>query len=215
MNRGFKRAGWVLLVAACLALGCVAAVAKLSIEGERAMARSDTKFDHGQLRESVLFARRAAALYAPGLGHVRRADARLAAIASGAEATQRREIAILAWQAIRASEQQRLWGDGGSSDRCRLAEGRLAVLLADGAGRGSLVEQQQFARQVRGDLAPPSRFQSLRRVGAFLALATMTIAIFAAGAWLGAGGVRRRWLWSAVSVFFASAVAWAILLLLA
>ncbi len=215
MNRSLRIVGWVALWFAILLLGCGCVVVRLSLEGERALAQSDAEFDRGHLRESLLFARRAAALYAPGLGHVRRADARLDAIAVGAESSQRQEIAVLAWQAIRATERQRQWAVGRPTDRARRAERRLAVLLTDDGRHGSLVEQQQFSRRVQADLEASSGQHPTRNLGQVLALCAMSAGMLAVHGGLRRHWPRRRWLWPAIGLVAVGAVAWAILLLLA
>lgn len=196
-------------------LGYACLVARISLDGERAMNRSDSEFDQGKVREALLFARRAAALYAPGLEHVRRADARLDAIAVGAESSQRREIAVLAWQAIRSTELQRSWGVGRPSDRAKRAERRLAALLADEGGRASLVDQQQFSKRVQLDFDAGSELRPARRLVPILALAAMLVATLLAYIGLGSEQSRRHWLWPAAGLFAVGAVAWAILLVLA
>jgi hypothetical protein len=214
VNRIPRPIVWLAAGVAILMLGLAAVVVRLSLEGERAMAQSDVEFDQGRLRESLLFARRAASLYAPRLGHVTRADARLDAIAIGAESAQRQDIAVLAWQAIRSTEQQRLWNFGRPSDRRRRADRRLAVLLTDDGRHGSLVEQQQFSRRVLVDLEGSRPQFPIRGLLQVLVLCLGCLGILAID---GSGGIRttNRWRrWLGVGLFGLSAVAWAILLVL-
>jgi hypothetical protein len=77
--------------------------ARALIDGSRSMTESDVAFDRGDLRTSIVHARRAAILYAPGAPHVGRAYERLNAIAVGAEAAGQPKTAFLAWQAVRSA----------------------------------------------------------------------------------------------------------------
>lgn len=198
-----------------LIAGLAAFVVRLAIEGGNAMERSDLEFDRGHLRESLLFARRAAALYAPGLPHVGRADARLEAVAKGAEATERRDVAVLAWQSIRTTEDQRHWWIGRPSDRAQVANERLALLLADDERLGTIGDQQQRSRKIRAELASGPRhrvgFDMLQALG----FGATLVGIVAVG-WAFGPGSKRRW-WAIGGGVLASlgAIAWAILLSLA
>jgi hypothetical protein len=214
VNRGPRLVLWLAAGVAILMLGLATVVARLSFEGERAMAQSDVLFDQGRLRESLLFARRAAALYAPRLAHVRRADARLEAIAIGAESAQRQEIAILAWQAIRSSEQQRFGGFGRPSDRGLRADRRLAVLLTDDGRHGSLVEQQQFSRRVLADLEGSRPQFPYRGLVQILMLCFVSAGLVATRRSVGEESTRGWWRWLGVGLFGLGAIAWAILLVL-
>src|SRR5262249_15027502 len=93
-----------------IALGMLFAVllfaaltARIISDGEAALAKSDAAFDKGDLRDAILYARRAAVLYAPGAPHVSAAYARLKAVALGAEQTGQFEIARQAWGATRGA----------------------------------------------------------------------------------------------------------------
>jgi hypothetical protein len=79
--------------------------------GEAELAASDRAFDSGQLELAVRSARRAAAAYVPGAGHVEAAYARLRAVARGAERSRDLALARSAWQAMRvaAVESGHLW----------------------------------------------------------------------------------------------------------
>lgn len=98
--------GWLRRVAAGLLLFVLVfagLTARMLLEGEGELRKSDAAFDRGELRDAILFARRAATLYAPGAPHVRAAYARLEAIAVGAEASSQPDIALSAWGAMRSA----------------------------------------------------------------------------------------------------------------
>lgn len=95
---------WLRAAALVLLLGVLALAvltARVVSEGEASLERSDLAFDRGELQASVEQARRAAILYVPGAAHVGAAHARMRAIAIGAENVGRRDLARLAWGAIR------------------------------------------------------------------------------------------------------------------
>jgi hypothetical protein len=71
--------------------------------GESALRASDAAFHRGDLQESVLHARAAAQAYVPGAPHVAAGYERLEAIARGAEAEGRYDLARSAWGAVRSS----------------------------------------------------------------------------------------------------------------
>lgn len=87
---------------ALLLFGAVATV-RATWDGQRELALSDAAFDANDLRGAVQHARRAASAYVPGGPHVERAHARLLAVARGAEAAGKPDVALLAWQAERAA----------------------------------------------------------------------------------------------------------------
>jgi hypothetical protein len=89
--------------AAVLVLFAGVATLRAVLDGEREIAASDAAFDANDLHATIQHARRAASAYAPGAPHVERGYQRLLAVARGAEATGRPEIAMLAWQAERAA----------------------------------------------------------------------------------------------------------------
>jgi len=101
-----------------LSLGLLLALLAMAVvtfravhDGEEQMRQSDAAFNRGDLLESMLHARSAAVLYAPGAPHVTRAYARLQAIAVGAEAAGQRRTAEAAWRAMRgaALETRHVW----------------------------------------------------------------------------------------------------------
>lgn len=104
MSSGVRRVVAVLAwtAAALVLFGAVATVRAL-LDGEREIAASDAAFDANDLRGAIEHARRAASSYVPGAPHVEHGYARLLAVARGAEATGRPELAMLAYQAQRAA----------------------------------------------------------------------------------------------------------------
>ena len=213
MTRRRRTLVWMISILLVIGMGLSLFISRLALEGQRAMLRSDVEFDAGRLRESLAHARRAASLYAPGLNHVARADARLDAIAAGAESSQLREVAILAWQAVRSTELQRQLGR--PSDRARRAERRLALLLADDGKHGSLVEQQQFSRQVEVEFRKSAGHPGLRGLAQVVTLGALFAGFACSVKGLGPGLRRRKWGIAAAGLIGAGTVAWAILLLLA
>lgn len=107
-----QRSVWeqVLKGAALLLLLSIAAVLVFAFSaigrGQAAMTRSDAAFHAGDLRLSIREARAAALAYVPGARHVKEAEARLLAIARGAEVEGRRDLARAAWDALRVAEEQ-------------------------------------------------------------------------------------------------------------
>lgn len=215
VNRAMKVIGYLGIGIVIVVVGIVALVARLATEGGNAMDRSDVEFDRGHLRESVLFARRAAALYAPFLPHVGRADARLEAVAQGAEATERRDIALLAWQAIRTTEGQRQWWIGRPFDRARVANERLALLLAEDERLGTIGDQQQRSRKIRADLEAGHRRRVLYDTIEALGFGVTLAGIIAVGFGFGPGSKRRWWAIGGGILVGLGGIAWAILLSLA
>lgn len=109
-----KSGAWLRALALIFLLGVLALAAltaRAMVDGEEQMKESDRAFNAGDLRAATLYARRAAVLYAPGAPHVELAYARLVAIATGSEAVENPEMAILAWGAVRgaALETRHVW----------------------------------------------------------------------------------------------------------
>jgi hypothetical protein len=181
------------------------------------MAESDTLFDQGKLRESLVFARRAAFLYAPGLAHVNRADARLDSIALGAESARLPRIALLAWQAIRSSELQRREGLGQRRERLLLANTRVSGLVAAiGHGNDGAFAVEERAR---AELQSKLGEQNVNRAGKLI---LQLVSLFGTFAGLGtlAWGLRCRPGVSGPALIgagfaLAGAICWAICLVLA
>lgn len=89
---------------------CVGAVsARVIWAGESEIAASTQALRSADLREATTRARRAAGWYAPGAPHVRVAYERLIAIATAAEGHGDRELALLAWRAVRTAAIETRW----------------------------------------------------------------------------------------------------------
>ncbi|MCH2109813.1 MAG: hypothetical protein MK135_10810 [Polyangiaceae bacterium] len=111
-----------------LSIGCLGVLAagfvvglRLVTEGRAAMAASDLAFHRGDLVEALRHAEFAGLQFVPGAEHCRGAEARIEALARGAEAHGQRKFALRAWRSlIRVEEQTAYWGRA-ESDRRALA----------------------------------------------------------------------------------------------
>ena len=103
--------GWVLWGTSALVLFTGVATLRAVLDGERELKLSDAAFDANDLHGAIQHARRAASAFAPGAPHVELGYARLLAVARGAEAAGKPDIAMLAWQAERAAvlESASIW----------------------------------------------------------------------------------------------------------
>jgi len=192
-GRLLRALGWT---ACAVLLFTAVATLRAELDGEREIAASDLAFDANDLHGAIQHARRAASAYAPGAPHVERGYQRLLAIARGAEATGRPELAMLAWQAERAAvlESASLWHP--FSERLEEANRNLARLSASKSL--SEVERAETAQR----LFKQAQSQSSERPpwGAFLAggllLAALGVGWFAARALAPDGRIewlRGRW----------------------
>jgi hypothetical protein len=86
-----------------------AVTARVVWAGETEIAASTAALKRGEAQEAVVRARRAAGWYAPGAPHVRVAYERLAALATAAEGQGDRELALLAWRAVRTAALETRW----------------------------------------------------------------------------------------------------------
>lgn len=170
----------VLVVVALFVAGCGALVFRLSFEGERALVESDTLFDRGKLRDSLVYAERAASLYAPGLPHVRLADARIDAIAIGAESARMHKVSLRAWQAVRATELMRPNGLGRRKGRLELANRRLTGLLAANMDAGSPGTDERNWAQISSGIDGRRQFSNVFRWGQLVSLGTVWAGLVAA-----------------------------------
>lgn len=183
---------WGLCVA--LLFGAVATL-RAVLDGEREIAASDAAFDANDLHASIQHARRAASAYAPAAPHVRRGYERLVAIARGAEALGKPDIAVLAWQAQRAAVLESASLIRPFPERLEEANRNLARLEA--ARAGAEATQPQLAgrlfKQAQERSAERLPWGSLLSVG--MLLAGLGLAWFARSA-LGPGGIvwlKGRW----------------------
>jgi hypothetical protein len=198
------------LVWTCAALLLFAGVATLRahLDGQREIAASDAAFDSNDLRGAIEHARRAASAYAPGAPHVEQGYARLQAVARGAEASGRPELAVLAYQAQRAAALESASFVQPYPGRLEEANRNLARLAA--VTTSSANERPQAARRLFEDAQAQgtrSGWGALLPGGLFVAAGGLWL--FAAQA-LGTGG-KIDWLrgrWGAV-VFLAGAALWA------
>lgn len=127
-------------------------------EGESQMRQSDASFHAADLPKSLLHARAAAVMYAPGAPHVRRGYERMIAIALGAEAAGQRRMAEAAWRSVRgaALETRHVW----VPQRAELARAddnlaRLATLSDEPNLESKLALARAKAELVRDDAPAP------------------------------------------------------------
>lgn len=102
----------VLRILSALALvgACVGAVsARVIWAGESEISASTQALRNADLHEATTRARRAAGWYAPGAPHVRVAYERLIVIATVAEGHGDRDLALLAWRAVRTAAIETRW----------------------------------------------------------------------------------------------------------
>jgi hypothetical protein len=185
--------GWA---ASAVMLFAAVATLRAVLDGEREISASDAAFDANDLHGAIAHARRAASAYAPGAPHVERGYQRLRAVARGAEASGRSDLAMLAWQAERAAvlESASLWHP--FSERLEEANRNLSRLTAS----KSLAEGER--RETAQRLFKEAQSQSAERApwGALLAggllLAALGLGWFAARALAPDGRIewrRGRW----------------------
>ena len=180
--------GRTALLLAFVAAGVGAIVARLASEGMRQMSESDALFNQGKLNDSLLAARRAASFYVPSATHVALADSRMEAIAVGAESQKMHRTALLAWQAIRASQLVRPRFAGRDEARLHLANRRVAGLLASLGSAGAATAEDRrdsaLVSEFERDMAP-SRLGVLGQLGSLFAvgvgLVGVTIGAFPRG----------------------------------
>jgi|GEM_PF-1407885 len=125
----------LFLLAATLFLGLVVLAFVLVRRGEAAMAESDRAFHAGELRVAVWEAKEAGLAYVPGSAHVARSAARLEAIARGATAEGRVDLARLAWDSLRLLGEQTDYPGRGQTAWGLRANEALARLNADSPRR--------------------------------------------------------------------------------
>jgi hypothetical protein len=194
---------------AALVLFVAVATLRAHLDGRRELAASDAAFDANDLRQAIEHARRAASAYAPGAPHVQQGYVRLVAVARGAEATGRPELAILAYQAQRAAVLESASFFQPFPERLDEANRNLARLAA--AKTAPEGEHGETARRLfesaRAEGSGRAGWGALLAVGLFVAAGGL--ALFA-GRSLGGGGridwLRGRW---GLAAFAAGVALWA------
>jgi hypothetical protein len=101
-----KRALVALLVGA---VGVAAITLRVVVAGELEIAASTDALLAGDPRAATTHAKAAATWYAPGAPHVRVAYERLMALGDAAAERQNREIALLAYRAVRSASESTRW----------------------------------------------------------------------------------------------------------
>lgn len=183
-----------------------ALTARIVAEGEAALAKSDAAFDQGNLRDSILYARRAAVLYAPGAPHVSAAYTRLRAIALGAEATNDLEIARQAWGATRgAALETKHFITPRELDLDR-ANASLARLAASGDGKAGDAAREKMAASLARDDSPQATWVLVLGAG-FVLFAAGLVSLVSAGV-SADGEVSRRGVAVSLAVSVAGVVLW-------
>jgi hypothetical protein len=201
------RAAWLRRIALGMLFAVLlfaALTARIVADGEAALSKSDAAFDKGDLRDAVLYARRAAVLYAPGAPHVSAAYARLRAVALGAESTGQLEIARQAWGATRgAALETRHFVTPRELDleRANASLARLAgVSDATGAAR------EKMAKTLARDDAPQAPWVLLLGAG-FVLFAAGLVSFASSGITAPGEGSRRR-LWVSAGITLAGVACW-------
>ena len=198
-------AGWLRRIALGMLLGVLtlaALTARILVQGEAELTRSDAAFNRGDLREAVLHARRSAVLYAPGAPHVPAAYARLSAVALGAEASGDKEVARLAWGAMRgAALETRHLSTPRAADLAR-ANANLARLSSGGVA----VDRARAAEVLARDDAPRAPWVILLGVG--FSLFGLALGLLFARGVSPNGKISVRGLWVSAIVALVGVACW-------
>ncbi len=187
-----------------------ALTARVVLEGQAELVKSDAAFNAGDLRPALEHARRSATLYAPGAPHVDRAYERLTAIALGAEAAGQPKTAFLAWQAERSAalESRHLWVAHASElERANQNLARLEVLARGASDAESGKLEQQAQRRLDADSAPDPAWIAVLGAGFLLALGGLGLFSFQGVDRAGRISPRRAQL--GVALFAIGAACWA------
>jgi hypothetical protein len=199
MSERSRRAKWLGGLAwgfSALLLFVGVATLRAVMDGEREIAASDAAFDGNDLHGAIQHARRAASAYTIGAPHVERGYARLAAVARGAEASGKPDIAMLAWQAQRAAVLESaslLHPFPGRLDEANRNLARLAALKASAEPERAETAQRLF-KQAQSQSNERTPWGALLAVG--LLLSGAGVAWFALSALAPNGRVdwlRGRW----------------------
>ncbi len=187
-----------------------ALTARVVLEGQAELAKSDASFDSGDLRPALEHARRSATLYAPGAPHVDRAYERLTAIALGAEASGQPKLAFLAWQAERSAalESRHLWiAHTSELERANQNLARLEVSARGATDAESGKLEQQAQGRLADDNAPDPAWIAVLGAGFLLALGGLGLFSFQGVDRAGHVSPRRAQL--GVALFVLGAACWA------
>lgn len=110
MSSGAARtAKRIVLGLLVLALAIGAITLRVVVAGELEIAASTDALLTGDARAAAVHAKAAATWYAPGAPHVRVAYQRLMALGDAADERQNRELALLAYRAVRTSSESTRW----------------------------------------------------------------------------------------------------------
>ncbi|HEX4336661.1 MAG TPA: hypothetical protein VH062_12155 [Polyangiaceae bacterium] len=203
------RTGWLRRVALGMLLSVLlfaALTARIVADGEAALERSNAAFDKGDLRDAILYARRAAVLYAPGAPHVSAAYARLRAIALGAEATKDLEIARQAWGATRAAALETTHFVTPRELDLERANASLARLSGDGTSAASDPARAKMAAALARDDAPQAAWVLVLGAGFVLFAAGLVLLVVKGVS--AEGEVSRRGVVFSLALTVAGVVLW-------
>ncbi len=129
-----SRALWAALgVVALVALVLGVATWRASREGEAHLARADAAIRANDLRLAASEAAMAARFYVPLAPHVGGAYARLVHVARTAEVDGKEDVALFAWNLLRASARETAWLVQPHAAELDLADSNVARLLARAA----------------------------------------------------------------------------------
>ncbi|HVW29547.1 MAG TPA: hypothetical protein VHC69_29490 [Polyangiaceae bacterium] len=205
------RVAWLRRLALAMLLGVLtlaALTARIVVDGEAALAKSDAAFDKGDLRDAILYARRAAVLYAPGAPHVSAAYARLRAIALGAEATKDFDIARQAWGATRAAAlETKHFTTPRELDLVRANAALARLASADSSGAGDPA-RDKMAQALARDDAPQATWIVVLGAG-FVLFAAGLLSLVTAGV-SHEGELSRRGVTLSVVLAVAGVVLWTV-----
>jgi hypothetical protein len=208
------RGAWLRRVALVMLLGVLtlaALTARIVADGEAALAKSDAAFDKGDLRDAILYARRAAVLYAPGAPHVSAAYARLRAIALGAEATKDFDIARQAWGATRAAAlETKHFTTPRALDLARANASLARLASSGGAGGAGAIDapREKMSQALARDDAPQAAWVVVLGAG-FVLFAAGLFTLVNAGV-SREGEVSRRGVAVSAALAFVGVVLWTV-----
>jgi hypothetical protein len=171
--RFLPRVVWGSVLALLLGLTMVVSAAR---DGEAALSRSDAAFDAGNTATALREAHLAAASSVPLASHTARADARIRAIALGAEATGNPLLARQAWAALRgaALERQHPFAPEPALEEADRQLARLLAAAHDAKKERTFTEAELLA-EMRD--ARPGLFMPLLGSGALMPLLALAAVV--------------------------------------